>query len=120
MENEITKESMVELIKKTTNDLKMSLNTRIIPFCSTMNDEYIVGYATEPTREMKAFALAKAAKSPLIAGMELLNYCLIKDATDVRYFSTESKYDPMIFGAAIKIMDSIEIQADECIAIDIL
>ncbi len=116
---EQTRETINEMVNAKVLELKSSKGGNIIPFVGLLNDEYIVGYATEPTREMKAFALAKSAKSPLIAGMELLKWCAIPEVTDVRFFSEDNRYDSLVYMAGMKLMNTIEILEDQCIAINI-
>ncbi len=113
------KQEILQIVNAKVKELELKLNKKIIPFCNLLNDEYIVGYATEPSRDAKAFGLAKVAKSTLIAGMELLKYCLIPEESDIRYFSTDSKYDALVFSASVKMINSIEILIDECIEIAI-
>jgi hypothetical protein len=117
---EVTPESMQEYVKTKTNEIRLKLNKNIIPFMSILDNEYIVGFATEPTRDMKAIALGKATKGPLVAGLELLNWCLLPEYSDARFLSTDSKYDALVFSAALKIMNTIEVLTDQCITINLI
>ena len=111
-QEEVTLESMQALVEAKASELSKTLNKMVIPLLFEMNNEYIVGYAEELTRYQKSLAIGKMAKSAVAAGEELLNYCLIKNISDARFTSTDSKYDAMIFGAAMKMMDTINIISD--------
>ncbi len=124
MENEtkseiVTLAEMQDFVEKKAAELKNELaketnGKNIIPILIPYKEEYIVGYAVEPNRYQKSLALGKMSKSAFLAGTELLDYCLLKKHSDIRLYSEDSKYDAVVFGAAMKMVDTIEVIADEC------
>ena len=114
-QEQLTLEQMKVIVENKSIELRNKLNKKVFPIMCLMDDEYIVGYLTEPTREQKAIALGKLTKTNSIfsAGMDLLTWNLIKEASDVRLFSDDSKYDGLIFAAAEEAMLTIEILTNE-------
>lgn len=114
-ENEVSFEEMQIIVNDKSNELSKKLNKRVFPLLFLYENEYVAGYFTEPSREQKAIAIGKFTKTNSIqlAGMDLLNWNLIKESSDVRFTSQESKYDGLIFGASESLMSTIEILANE-------
>lgn len=110
----VTKESMQELVSAKAEELRMKLNHQVIPLLTNLNNEWIVGYARYPSRYEKAIVFGKIAKSMLLAGLDLMDYCLLKDYSDARLYSEDQKYDGIINSAAFKLIATIDIATDEC------
>ncbi len=103
-----TLEEIQDMVEAKVNELKLKLNKNIISFLFEFKGEYIIGYATEPTRYQKSLAYGKIVKSIELAGQELLSYCVLKEYSDMRIYSEDQKYDAIVSGAAFKIMETIE------------
>jgi hypothetical protein len=61
----------------------------------------VVGYLKNPSRVVKLRVLDKSIMSPISAGAELLEVCLIKEASDPRIFSEAPENDTYNLGAAM-------------------
>ncbi len=95
-------------VKFKLDELKIKYNIGIIPLLIYYNNEYIMGFVREPNRSQKSLALSKRYKSKYWAGMEILDICLIREHSDERLYSMDSKYDDLVLTAAFKIVDEIE------------
>jgi hypothetical protein len=84
--------------------------SRIIPVSFTdENGEPVTGYMKEPTRMVKARVLDKAIMTPVTAGLELLEICLLKEESDARIYSEAPENDSYALGMALAAYRSVEV-----------
>ncbi len=100
-------EEKIKEIKRKVKDLEEIYKCIIIPILILFRGEYISGFLKEPNRYSKSLAISKMAKSVYIAGLELMDSCLLREYSDEKLYSEESKYDGLILKAADIVMGSI-------------
>lgn len=103
-----------ELVAKRTEELEKQTGKKITPFVFIdMDDNHkrVIGYLTEPDRLVKVRVMDKINRvGRYLASMELLESCLLKEASDKRIYTERPEYDIYYIGA-LKVADSLIVNA---------
>ena len=97
-----------EAVAQRAADLSRQFNCDVHPLVfSGTADTMIVGYIKEPPRIVKMRALDKSLTSPSTAGAEVLEACLIREASDPRILSEAPENDVYYIGACLEAVSFV-------------
>lgn len=94
-------------------ELTESLKCPVHPFVFLLQGkERVAGYVREPDRMEKIQYLDRVNISPASAAMNLLEACLVKDASDPRITSEDREFDSLHLGAITFIQNLMVLNYD--------
>ena len=100
-----------EEIEKKVAELSLRENSKVLPivFKDEDTDEDVVGFIREPNRMVKLRVMDKSISAPATASAELFDAILLKNDSDIRFSSEDSKDDKYYLGGAMEAFKLVEI-----------
>ncbi|MFB6456575.1 hypothetical protein ACE38W_14990 [Chitinophaga sp. Hz27] len=99
-----------EEIQQRADELTIKVEAKVTPFVFTgdSEDDQVIGYFKEPKRDVKIKILDKAQAGIASAAEDLMNLCVIKEASDARIYSDLPENDTYYMGAVMEVQNLLK------------
>lgn len=109
----MTEKEVKEQVDAKAKELSESLKVQVHPIVfNAGDDDWVIGYLKEPTRQVKLAVLDKSIMGGFSAAGEALDAIIIKDQSDARLTSERSEDDKFYLGAVMAAYDLIKYSAN--------
>lgn len=75
--------------------------------------DLVVGFIETPSRRIKLLVADKMMSSPMTAGAELLDMCLIKEESDARIYTEKPENDQFYLGAIQEVLNTVRVSQNQ-------
>ena len=104
-----------EEIQLKADELSQKHGSEVYPlvFMVEGSEEQVIGFLKEPPRFVKLRVMDKGLTSPISAASEVVDAYLIKEESDARIYSEDSKSDKYYIGATLEAYNMVTLAVNQ-------